>query len=283
MKLPKFVQKTQSAPPVRMFDDRPAPSMASSHDRPRGSVGRVDVKFAARLPEAAQRTMRDLADEADEMNVMSHALHERREKIREAMGNAEARISQMRSRLNSYRNNSEPAIEDQRKIIAECRADLDRLDARMAQLGAKARVLSQLIEGAGDLVRRVDREKPIMLFSGASPAPRKGEDAADAVEARRRRLRELEADFSRTTVAPKLSADMKAQEVARIEFLAKQGAPSAFATIEQGREVIWPTTSAELNGQSGSATIPDILAIIAPFMPRPDDRRRRARDRFDGG
>ena len=281
MKMPTFVTKMQRAKP-QMFDDRP-PMRWHDPVPTSGMVGSIDIKFAANLPEAAQRIVRDIADELNETTLISHALHGRREEIREAMGNAGARISQLQSPLNTYRNQNGPALDEQRKIIADCRADLDRMDARAAEPNARARVLGQLMEAARDLVRRapvqerkvekkgedgetiesVQSFKQIEAYVGPSPTLRKGETAAEAVENRRRRLRELEADLSRTMVAPKLSADMKAQEIARIEFLAKQGAPNAFATIERGEAIIWPTTTAQVIGQPAGAVVPDFMAIIA--------------------
>jgi len=204
------------------------------------SIGRVDVRFTARLPEAAQRIVRDLADEANELNVMSHALNNRREEIREVKGHAEGRIQELQHP--SYKNHSGSAIEEQRKIIAECHADLLRLGERMADLNAKARVSSQLIESARVLVRNADRDKPITLHTGPQPQLRKNETALEAIEARRRRLSELSADFDRTKVAPKLAADVKAEAIATINALAKRGTPDVFNAIETGGEIIWPTT-----------------------------------------
>jgi hypothetical protein len=258
MKIPTFTRNMQRARPQMLDGDR-APSSWHDPIPSTGSISRVDVKFAARLPEAAQRILRDLADEADEMNVLSHAQHLRREEIRDAQARAAAKIYELEHPISSYRGNSAAAIEDQKGIIGACKADLDRLGQRIETDG----VFHRLIESARDLVRRVDRDKPITAYSGSAPQLRKNETAAEAVEARRRRLRELQADFSRTEVAPKLSADMKSQEIARIEALAKQGTPSAFATIERGEAIIWPTTTAELIDHSGGVSVPDFLAIIA--------------------
>jgi len=231
-------------------------------------IGRVDVRFAARLPEAAHRIVRDLADEADELNIMSHNLNDRREKIRDAKGHAEGRIQELQNPLHTYHRQSAPEIENQRAIIAECQADLLRLSERMADLNAKTRVSSQLIESARVLVRNADRDKPVTLHTGPQPQLRKNETALEAIEARRRRLRELEADFGRTKVAPRPSTDIKAQERERILGLAKMGEPNALMAIEQGLPIQWATKSVPIEGGSGGfMSVDDVVATLCMAIP----------------
>lgn len=258
MKMPAFVRKTAQAAPVRMFGERQplAPETTS-----RASIiGRVDVRFAAHLPEAAQRIVRDIAEELEEVIGTGDALNSRREAIREAKGFAESRIYELQSPMNSYAKQSGPEIANQQKIVAECQADFQRLEGRMAEVNAKSRVLSQLIESARDLVRRAGREKPITVFSGPVPQLRKNETAANAVEMRQRRSRELDADYQRKRVSPMPSAEVKADKIAVIHALAKRGTPNLFNAIETGGEIEWPTTFVQLPDGS-VATVHDALGF----------------------
>ncbi|MEH2570656.1 hypothetical protein [Bradyrhizobium sp. AZCC 2289] len=246
--------------------DRGQPLVAPapiSNERPVGSVASYDLGFAKRLPPEAKSILTNLANEAYEAKTVSLSLHNRRLDLRETVGAAKARLNEITANRAGYRSGVEASIAQQREFLAECEADLALVEDRSKHVNATAATLGRLVESSRSLVNRIDRSTPITLYAGPSPQLRKNETASDAVEARRRRLRELEADFNRITVAPKLAADVKAQEIARIELLAKQGAPNALAAIEQGLPIIWPTTSADLIGQIGSATVIDFLAVIA--------------------
>jgi hypothetical protein len=138
----------------------------------------------------------------------------------------------------------------------------------MADLNAKARVSSQLIESVRTLVRNADRDKPITLHTGPQPQLRKNETALEAIEARRRRLSELSADFDRTKVAPRPAAEIKAQERERILGLAKMGEPNAFMAIEQGLPIQWATKSVPIEGGSGGfVTVDDVVATLCMAIP----------------
>jgi hypothetical protein len=251
---------------ARMFNEGlPTSSRGGSYA---GSIGHVDVGFIARLPEPAQRIVRSLADEADELNMLSHAMNERREAIRDAKARAEGRIRELKDPMNTYAKLSGPEIENQRKIIAECADDLARLEVRNAENNTKARVSGQLIESARTLVRAADRDKPITLHIGPQPQLRKNETALEAIEARRRRLRELSADFDRTKVAPRPAAEIKAQERQRILGLAKMGEPNAFMAIEQGLPIQWATKSVPIEGGSGGfVTVDDVVTTLCMAIP----------------
>ena len=63
----------------------------------------------------------------------------------------------------------------------------------------------------------------------------------DAIENRRRRVRELRADLHRVRSAPLPSSYAKAQMRAMVEQPAMQGAPSVANLIEHDRQIEWPT------------------------------------------
>jgi hypothetical protein len=246
MKLPTFVRKTMQAAPVRsaqMFDDRPSlPAGVSSQDRPRGSVAMPDLKFASRLPEHAQKILTGLAYEAFELSDAALSWEAHRADLRDAIGHAKARLSELHNPLNSFRGHSDAAIADQQKIIGEFQAELAHVDARRTGPNEKYRTISQLIEAARELVRKTDRNTAIASYSGAEPSLKKNEALSDAIEARRRRLRELLADLNRVRVAPFHSSAVKADARGRIEALVARGRPDLFNAVETGGEIVWPTT-----------------------------------------
>jgi hypothetical protein len=238
----------------------------SSPERPYGSIGLIDVGFADRLPAPSRSMVANFAEDAFDCRSRGLALHHRCLDLNDQIGQANQRLalisdSRYRSRDEETEKKRLAGIEEKRQEIENLRAELLRTGERQRDADGRASIAFRLIESARDLVGRVDRGTEISLFAGPEPSLRKNESAADAVETRRRRIRELAADLDRTRAAPKPSAEMKQQEIARIEFLASQGAPDAFRTIEEGLPIAWPTTSAEIGGQHVS--VPDFLAIIA--------------------
>jgi hypothetical protein len=91
----------------------------------------------------------------------------------------------------------------------------------------------------------------------------------DAIENRRRRVRELKADLHRIASAPFPSNHCKAQMRAQIEALVQRGAPDVSLLIEHDREIIWPMQSLQsevYNAQPGAtafAKTPDTSALLA--------------------
>jgi hypothetical protein len=84
----------------------------------------------------------------------------------------------------------------------------------------------------------------LLDYDGPEPKLAKGEAGLlDAVENRRRRVRELEADLHRIRSSPYPSSHCKAQMREIIEQLATRGAPEVSLLIEHDqREIGWPMT-----------------------------------------
>ncbi|WP_050625650.1 hypothetical protein [Bradyrhizobium viridifuturi] len=139
------------------------------------------------------------------------------------------------------------------------KAELVRTQERGQAADLKRGVYTRLINSSRDLLRGVQTVKP---YTGALPTLRKGETALDAVEARRRRLRELAADASRVNTAPFPSAVAKAKAKERIEALARRGEPDGFLAVERGEAVQWPTTLLRLP-DGGAVSVPDVEAWFA--------------------
>jgi hypothetical protein len=103
------------------------------------------------------------------------------------------------------------------------------------------------------------------------PEPKlaKGENGLlDAVENRRRRVRELHADLHRIRSAPYPSSHAKQRMRAQIEALAQRGAPDVTNLIEHDGEIIWPTLRLQVDlfsepGAVAFVEIPDTVGMNA--------------------
>jgi hypothetical protein len=106
-------------------------------------------------------------------------------------------------------------------------------------------------------------------FVGPEPKLAKGENGLlDAIENRRRRVRELRADLHRIASAPYPSKHVKTQMRAQIEQLAMVGAPDVSMMVEHDGRLIWPLTRlrSEVFGeqrQLAFAEVPDTVALFA--------------------
>ncbi|WP_050625651.1 hypothetical protein [Bradyrhizobium viridifuturi] len=88
----RFVSATAKAPPHLSApnlgaDALPAPA------RDHGSVGKEDMAFANRLPEAASAILLELSDAAFDAGTIGLGLHNRMLDLREAVGRIEQRLS----------------------------------------------------------------------------------------------------------------------------------------------------------------------------------------------
>jgi hypothetical protein len=101
------------------------------------------------------------------------------------------------------------------------------------------------------------------------PKLNKGESALlDAIENRRRRVRELRADLHRIASAPFPSAYCKAKMRTQVEALAMQGAPSASRLVELDGKIEFQTQrlTSEVHAEQRAlafAQVPDTVALVA--------------------
>jgi hypothetical protein len=106
-------------------------------------------------------------------------------------------------------------------------------------------------------------------FDGPEPQLLKGERSlADAIENRRRRIRELKATKHTIESAPFLSSFCKAKMRAEIEGLAARGEPDVSLLLERGDGIIWPDQRVQSDVYSEQrslafAQVSDTLAIFA--------------------
>jgi hypothetical protein len=77
-------------------------------------------------------------------------------------------------------------------------------------------------------------------FAGSEPKLLKGDGLLDAVENRRRRVRELRADLHRIASAPYPSSHAKQHMREAIETFAQRGTPDVSMLIEHDGDIAWP-------------------------------------------
>ena len=107
-------------------------------------------------------------------------------------------------------------------------------------------------------------------YDGPKPKLAKGENGLlDAIENRRRKVRELRSDLHRIESAPFPSAYAKRQMRAQIEALAMQGAPSVSALVEHDGKIEFQARSIRSEARGAEqralafAEVPDTLALVA--------------------
>ncbi|SDG35316.1 hypothetical protein SAMN05216338_10014 [Bradyrhizobium sp. Rc2d] len=193
------------------------------------------------LPPAARETVEDLRRRREEFTLLYRVDFENEQALRAEIFKHEARIAELqkpRGEGGFNLGSDAPQVVAEQEKMDQARGNLNRLlavkEARSAEgkhLGELLRNIEQAIavRPAGTVAKMVDGEIP--AFKG---------DVLNAVENRRRRLRELESDLNRVRCAPHPSAVRKAAMIAQVEALAEQGRPDAASSIECGEPIRWP-------------------------------------------
>jgi len=164
----------------------------------------------------------------------------------------------------------------QRRTVDKLTDDAKRLSER-SELRAKAwREAGAALQNAESWLREGKPHGVVLEdFEGPEPKLLRGESGLlDAIENRRRRVRELRADLHRIESAPYPSTYCKQQARAQIERLAQRGEVSVGLLVEHDREIIWPTVRLQstVYGAPGAVAfaegVPDTLALLA-FLLKP--------------
>ncbi|WFU36490.1 hypothetical protein QA635_19560 [Bradyrhizobium brasilense] len=228
---------------------------------------------------------------ADALNVLPPAAREKVEGIklrREELGAlyresfaseqaTRAEIFQIEARIRGLqkpRGDGGPDLDsDDFRVVTEqkrldrARADLNRLLAAREPREAESTLLGRLLQNieaaiaarpAGTIGAMVEIDVPAV------------KDVLGAVEAKRRRLRELESDLARCRHAPHPSADRKRAMIAQVEALAEQGRPDVTGSIEHAEPIGFPAQSRQVEihnvpggGAIGFSEQPNSIGLIA--------------------
>jgi hypothetical protein len=187
---------------------------------------------------------------------------------------AEQRLKRLRDHQSNGGFNlpeTDSRVVEQQRLLDKVTDDLRRLnelvETRSAVWHAASHVLSA-VEGwlkngvpPGVLLEDIEVEVPKLAKNEPG--------LLDAIENRRRRVRELKADAHRIQSAPFLSAHARAKIREEVEALAARGRPVVTDVIEHDGSVIWPMLRLQgsiINAQAPSfvvTQVPDLLGLFA--------------------
>ncbi|WP_136626479.1 hypothetical protein [Bradyrhizobium macuxiense] len=222
------------------------------------------------LPPAAHERVEGMKLRLEELTLLYRNAFAEEQAVRLEVLKIEARIAELqrpRGQGGADLDSNDFRVVSERARLDRARGDLNRLLAAQEPRNAE----SQRI---GELLRNIDAAiaaRPtgtVGRMVEVEPPPVKGGDVLGAIEARRRRLRELQADLQRTRCAPYPSVDRKRAMIEQVETLAERGRPDATSSIEYAEDVRWPLATHRVDvhnsaGAVGFAQMPDTLALFA--------------------
>jgi hypothetical protein len=157
---------------------------------------------------------------------------------------------------------ADPALDIERRRLANIDEEIAELRGRNERLGERWRVLGQTVANLEKWL--IDLPPDVTIRAAAAlpqPALRKGEQISDAVEGRRRRVRELDADLQRIETAPVPSADAKRLAREQLDALAARGRPRCNSLIDHGEPIQWP--SVRNLGPGARESSQDAIGLLA--------------------
>lgn len=195
------------------------------------SLGSPRIK----LPEPALFHLEALEAEARERNLTVVDLWSQLYELRQDRMRIQQRIDQLTGPPNRLSADDPRLVDENRR--------LDRLNKKIEPLERRHAEKQALWTDLAGLVGAVDHwivGKTCRMYEGPVPQLRKSETFGQAVEARRRRLRELKADRAKHAAAPTPAA--KAKELVRAEVAkyAELGCPDVAPVIDHGEAARWP-------------------------------------------
>lgn len=226
------------------------------------------------LPPAARIKLVELRQRADDASSLTRSVMEAREEQRIAQMDIQARIDRlMGGRGNGGYNLDEdaPLVKEERAKYAKADAEYHRLSELSDLRHAQRSMLQSLVERCEAWLRGgVPGGTALAMYEATAPIVKKGEAIVDLIEAKRRRLRELQAQLHSTRSAPYPSSMAKAKMRAIVEAMIDAGAPNVGGVIERDGEFSWPhkMISARVQNSSDPAAIvfvevPDAHGLLA--------------------
>jgi hypothetical protein len=173
---------------------------------------------------------------------------------------------------------------DDPRVIATQR-DIERSKAEASHYGELAEARHAAWTNIAQLVTALEKylsscAHGIAAFEGeVEPKLKRNDSLTEAIEQRRRRLRELRADLRRIAAAPYPSVTAKEVLRAHVTALAERGAPDLLPLIEEGRPEIGGPVNHRFEEVHGTAQgslpvrgsvrfpVPDLLSLLAWLDP----------------
>lgn len=221
----------------------------------------------AALPSPAREKVADLQRRRADVTTLYRSAFDDEQILRAEIFKHGARIAELmepRGQGGFGLGSDDMRVTTEQARLDQKRNDLARLLTTKEARGAEGQRLGDLLRNVeqaiatrppGTVGKMVDGETP--TFKG---------DVLNAVENRRRRLRELESDLNRVRCAPHPSAVRKAAMIDQVKALAERGRPDAAASIEHGALISWPLASHRFdvhNAGPGAVSFGQLVDIVA--------------------
>lgn len=214
--------------------------------------------MAAALPAPIRKKFKALRARAAREQALSRETSEKRMALLNAIPELKDQIAALTS-LSSGRGLAEdtPQVRNARLQLASLQEDLENLNAVYGKGGETGLLVSKL----EDFIGR--RGHPIFeIVRDAAPILQKGVSLPAAIESRRRRIRELDADLKSVKSAPWPSRLTKRRAHEQIVELSKRGRPDVFALVERFETIGWPMIPTASDDPPAAARV-DAAALIA--------------------
>ena len=229
-----------------------------------------DGDQAAWLPAPARKKFKLLRARAEQARLASRTISEKRTALRAALDEEQDKLDALTLPGNRYTRNgrdghglpaNSPQVRAAQVQIVSMREDMAEIDKDYTD-DARGELLT-LVRSIEEWLGRHGRATLRVIHADA-PVIKKGLSISEAIEARRRRLRELAADLRAVEQAPWPSSVTKALAREQLEELAKRGRPDVFGLVERCQPIGWPT----LPVTSATAELPQIIrdALDVPAL-----------------
>lgn len=233
---------------------------------------RGEGDHAAWLPASARKKFKVVRARAEEALRTTAEVSEKRTALRTALDEAQDQLEALTLRVGAQTRSGRDGhgladdsanVRTARMQLASMSEDLADLDAVYADKGR-----GEIVGLFHNIERFLERRSSTTLRVIHTDAPilKKGTSIPDAIEATRRRLRELEADLQVVDKAPWPSVLTKQLARVQLEELAKRGVPDVFGLVERCEPIDWPSLPVTME----TAELPqmirdrvDVAALVA--------------------
>ncbi len=205
-----------------------------------------DGDFAAWLPAPVRKKFKRLRAEAQQARNEARALSDKRTALLAAVDDEQGKLAALTLPTNTRSPNgnighglteNSAQVTAARVQLVSMREDLADLNERYGRRDGGS--LSALVQRIEEFLGRRGRA-PLQIVHIDAPVLKKGISVPEAIEARRRRLRELAADLRAVEQTPWPSNVTKQMARAQMEELAKRGRPDVFGLVERCQPIEWP-------------------------------------------
>jgi hypothetical protein len=217
------------------------------------------IDLADRLPPLARAKLERLRDERDAIRSALEGAMDRRDELRTELQHWESRQRQLQSGTwagvehvgkGGQLSADHPAVREVAAKLSAIGPALERQLELVQRHTDKWNVMARLVTSLEDYLGRLGNVE-LLPFDGDTTVKVKG-GIFDAVEGRRKRLRELAADRHTVESAPMPSAWCKTRAKEQIDQLAQRG-PDVLGLVEIGEPIRWPTRTLTIPVRTFSA------------------------------